>query len=101
MRLHERARLNHAARGMEQHGGLGKERPAQRMVAWRELERSPAEIGPGPGVGGRQRLAGAQEDRDRLLVAPLGASRELRIYLNGRGTGRQEHVGGLTVERAP
>ena len=101
MRVGERARLIDAARGMEQDGGLGEERPAQGVVARRQLQRAPAEIGAGPGVGGRERLAGAQEDRDRLLVAGLGARRDLRGYLDGRGAGRQEHVGGLAVERAP
>ena len=101
MRVRERTRLVDAARGMEQDGGLGEQRPAQGVVARRKLERAPAEIGAGPGIGGRERLAGAQQDRDRLLVARLGARRDLRGDLDGRGAGRQEHVGGLAVERPP
>ena len=93
------ASLVDAARGMEQDGGLGEERPAQGVVARRQLQRAAAEVGAGPGVGRRERLAGAQEDRDRLLVAGLGARRDLRGNLDGRGAGRQEHVGGLAVER--
>ncbi len=86
---------------MEQDGGLGQERPAQGVVARRELQRAPAEIGTGAGVGGRERLAGAQQDRDRLLVAWLGTRRDLSGDLDGRGAGRQEHVGGLPVKRSP
>ena len=67
----------------------------------RELQRASAEICAGAGVGGRERLAGAQQDRDRLLVAGLCARRDLRGDLDGRGAGRQEHVGGLAVERPP
>ena len=69
------------------------------MVARRQLQRAPAEIGAGPGIGGRERLTGPQEDRDRLLVAGLGARRDLRGDLDGRGAGREEHVGRLAVER--
>jgi len=36
-----------------------------------------------------------------LLVAGLGARRDLRGDLDGRGAGRQEHVGSLAVERPP
>ena len=71
------------------------------MVARCELECASAEIGAGAGVGGRERLAGAQEDRDRLLVAGLCARRDLRCHLDGCGAGRQEHVGGLAVDRSP
>ena len=71
------------------------------MVARRELQRAAAEIGAGAGVGGRERLAGAQQDRDRLLVAGLCARRDLRGDLDGRGAGRQQHVGGLAIERPP
>ena len=101
MRIGERARLINAARGMEQDRSLGEERPAQVVVARRELQRAPAEIGAGAGVGGGERLAGAQQDRDRLLVAGLCARRDLRGDLDGRGAGRQQHVGGLAVERPP
>ena len=70
------------------------------MVARCQLERAPTEIGAGPGVGGGERFAGAQQDRDRLLVAGLCARRDLSGDLDGRGAGRQEHVGGLAIERS-
>ena len=99
MRVGERACLVDTARGVEQYGGLGEQRPSQGVVARRELERAPAEVGARAGIGRRERFAGAQQDRDCLLVAGLRARRDLRGDLDGRGAGRQEHVGGLAVER--
>ena len=101
MRIGERARLVDAAGGVEQDGALGEERAAQVVVARRELQRAAAEIGAGAGVSARERLAGAQQDRDRLLVAGLCARRNLRGDLDGRGASRQEHVGGLAIQRPP
>ena len=101
LRVGERARLVDAARGVEQDGALGEERAAEVVIARRELQRAAAEIGAGAGVGGRERLAGAQQDRDRLLVTRLCARRDLRGNLDGRGAGPQQHVGGLAVERPP
>src|ERR1700735_3160400 len=86
---------------MEQHRGLGEERSAQAVFARRELESAPAEIGAGPRVGRRERLARAQEDRDRLLVTGLRTRGNLCGYLDGRRARPQQNIGGLTGERPP
>ena len=92
VRVGELAGLVHAPGGMEQDRGLREQRPAQCVVARGELQSPPAEVGTGPGVGARQCLAGAQQDRDRLLVAGLGARRDLRRHLDRRGAGGHEQA---------
>jgi hypothetical protein len=58
------------------------------VVARRELDCVPAEIGASSGVSGRERLAGAQQDRDRPFIAGLCAPGHLRGDLDGRRAGR-------------
>ena len=53
------------------------------------------------GIGARKRLTGAQEDRDRPLVAGLRTRRHLGCDLHRSSASRQEQVGGLPVERVP
>jgi hypothetical protein len=100
LRVGEVACLVDTTRGVEQYGGLRQQRPSKGVGARRQLQGAPAEVGARAGIGRRERFAGTQQDRDCLLVAGLGARRELGSHLEWCGTGRQEHVGGLAVERA-
>jgi hypothetical protein len=86
---------------VQEHRRLRDQGPARRMVARRQLERALGQIRADPRIGPCQRLSRLQQDRDRLLVARLGAGGELRRHLDRCGAAREQHVGRLAIERSP